>query len=80
MEAGDRPDNVVVNWVTCNQKKPNPDRPKMVWDDNIGNEFYYNIKTNEMVQDHVVCVVLEYMPWYCEYLVYTVAGGNQTLG
>jgi len=49
MEAGDRPDNVVVNWVTCNQKKPNPDRPKMVWDDNIGNEFYYNIKTNEMV-------------------------------
>jgi hypothetical protein len=49
MEAGDRPDNVVVNWVTCSQKKPNPDHPKIVWDEEVGTEFYYNILNGKLI-------------------------------
>jgi len=49
MEAGDRPDNVVAGWVTCYQKKPNPEKPKIVWDNEVDSEFYYHVKTGELV-------------------------------
>ena len=49
MEAGDRTDNVVAGWVTCLQKKPHSTKPHIVWDEKVGDEFYYHVKTNELI-------------------------------
>ena len=49
MEAGDRADNVVVGWATCYQKKPNPNKPLIVWDEEVGDEFYYHVRTGELI-------------------------------
>ena len=47
-EAADRPEMVLSGWVTCRQKKPNPERG-IVWDEEVGEEFYFNVKRGEII-------------------------------